>query len=266
MKLRAPAALLVLLLAGGYGYWYYRQTQSASPSAPVERIDGDWLAHLYSQNPKVAAEAARQLEELGVQALPEIRTTLQDPGAGAARRKAAMKAAQLLGPVAAPAIPDIAAHLTDPALTDEAAVALSFLGRDAYAPLRQGATSGDPLVRRESLRSLGKLQQRAPLGSETVVPLLLHALADPDPGVRTVAATYLGIIGDDAADVVPALIETLEDETAEVRAAAATALGSFGKDAAPALPALRKAGADRDEDVAREAGLAIVKIQSSSRK
>ena len=128
MKLRAPAALLVLLLAGGYGYWYYRQTQSASPSAPVERIDGDWLEHLYSQNPKVAAEAARQLEELGVEALPEIRTTLQDPGAGAALRKAAMKAAQLLGPVAAPAIPDVAAHLSDPELTDEAAVALSFLG------------------------------------------------------------------------------------------------------------------------------------------
>lgn len=266
MKLRAPAALVVLLLAGGYGYWYYRQTQSALPPAPAERIDGDWLAHLYSQNPKVAAEAARQLEELGAGALPEIRGTLQDHGADAALQKAAMKAAQLLGPVAAPAIPDIAAHLSNPELTDEAAVALSFLGRDAYGPLGQGATSADPVVRRESLRSLGKLQQRAPLDSQAVVPLLLHALADTDTGVRTVAATYLGIIGDEAADVVPALIETLEDETVEVRAAAATALGSFEQQGVAALPALRKAAADRDEDVAREAGLAIVKIQSSSRK
>ena len=62
------------------------------------------------------------------------------------------------------------------------------------------------------------------------------------------------------------LIETLKDEKAEVRAAAATALGSFAAQAAQALPALRKAAADRDENVAREAGLSIVKLQSSSRK
>jgi HEAT repeat protein len=81
-----------------------------------------------------------------------------------------------------------------------------------------------------------------------------------------VAATYLGIIHEDGPSVVPALIETLHDEDAEVRAAAATALGSFTDQAAIAVPALRKATADQDENVAREAGLSIVKLQSSSRK
>ena len=36
----------------------------------AEVVDGDWLEHLYSQNPKVAEEAARQLQRLGAGALP----------------------------------------------------------------------------------------------------------------------------------------------------------------------------------------------------
>lgn len=258
---------MLALGVGSAGYWYYQQGRVV-PLAPDpgDVIDGDWLEHLYSQNPKVAEEAARQLTELGPEALPEIRAALHEPRADAAMKKAALKACSLLGPIAAPAVADVAAHLTDPELTEEAAVALSFMGREAYSPLREGTSSDDPVVRRESLRSLGKLRERAPLDARAVVPLLLQGLADADPGVRTVAATYLGIIHEDGAAAVPALIETLADEVPEVRAAAATALGSFEAQAETALPALRKAASDRNEDVAREAGLAIVKLQSSSRK
>ena len=74
-------------------------------------------------------------------------------------------------------------------------------------------------------------------------------------------ATYLGIIHDDAATAVPVLVNALEDGEAEVRTAAAEALGSFGAAAEPAIQALRKAAGDRDENVAREAGLALVKLQ-----
>ena len=234
--------------------------------AADEVVGANWLEHLHSQNPKVAEEAVRQLHELGAEALPEIHAALRDPGSDPATTKAALKAAGLLGPVAAPAVPDVSAHLANPQFTEASAVALSFLGRDAYAPLRQGVASEDPVVRRESLRSLGKLRERAPLDSKAVVPLLLEALADPDPGVRVVAATYLGIIHENGEAAVPALIVTLEDEAPEVRTAAATALGSFGPHADTAIPALRKAAADRHEDVSREAGLAIVKLQSSVRK
>ena len=263
---RFAAGLVTLALITAAG-WYYRQggMPLGAPEA-ADVIDGNWLEHLHSQNPKVAAEAARQLEGLGPRALPEIRAVLTDPAAGGARRKAALKAIGLLGPEAAPAVEDVAGHLTDPELTEEAAVALSFIGREAYAPLRDAVKSDDPVVRREALRSLGKLRERAPLDSRAVVPLLLEALSDPDPGVRTVAATYLGIIHEEGTTVVPALVETLEDENPEVRAAAATALGSFESEGRAAIPALKKATGDKSEDVAREAGLALVKLQSSSRR
>jgi HEAT repeat protein len=256
-----------VVVALGFGaFWYFHYRRPAPLQAPEELIDGDWLAHLHSQNPKVAEEAERQLSELGSGALPEIQAALRDTGSDPATKKAALKASGLLGPLAAPAILDVAAHLPDPELTEEAAVALSFMGREAFTPLRRATRSDDPAVRRESLRSLGKLKERAPLEAAVVVPLLLDGLADSDPGVRTVAATYLGILHQEAAAAVPALIETLADEDPLVRGAAATALGSFGAEGAAALPALKKATADSNEDVAREAGLAVVKIQSSSRR
>jgi HEAT repeat protein len=258
--------LVLLLILGASALWYHRERFQPGRSDAAEVGHGDWLEHLHSQNPRVAQEATRQLEKLGADAVPQIKSALQDPAADVALKKAALKAAGLLGPVAAPALPEVVDLLPDPEMTEEAAVALSFMGREAYAPLREAANSEDPVVRREALRSLGKLRERAPLDSRAVVPLLLDGLADPDPGVRVVAATYLGIIEDDAPTVVPALVETLEDEQAEVRAAAATALGSFETDAAIAVPALKKAAGDNSEEVAREAGLALVKIQSSSRK
>ena len=61
---------------------------------------------------------------------------------------------------------------------------------------------------------------------------------------------------------VPALVEGLKDREADVRRASAAALGSFGAGAAPAVPALRKAAGDRNEDVAHEAGVALVMLQS----
>jgi HEAT repeat protein len=256
----------VTLVAAAFGYYVRERQRVAAPPEPADIVDGNWLEHLHSQNPKVAEEAARQLQDLGAEAIPQIREALEDPTADVATKKAALKAAGMLGTAASPAMNDVAALLPDPELTAEAAVALSFMGRDAYAPLRLAASSEDPVVRKEALRSLGKLRERAPLDSRAVVPLLLHGLADSDAGVRAVAATYLGIIHDDGPAVVPALIETLKDENAEVRTAAATALGSFEAQSAQALPALRKAAGDRDENVAREAGLAIVKLQSSSRR
>ena len=269
MTSRLPAVLvLAALILGGGGLWYY-QSSRVAPLAPEphEVVDGDWLEHLHSQNPKVAEEAARQVTEMGASAVPEIQEVLRDPAAEVAKKKAAMKASGLLGPLAEPAVPDVAAHLTDPQFTEEAAVALSFMGRDAFAPLRKAAASTDPVVRREALRSIGKLKERAPLDAQAVVPLLLEGLLDIDTSVRTVAATYLGIIHEEPVTVVPALVEALKDEETAVRSAAAAALGSFSPEAArPALPALRKAAGDRNEDVAREAGVALVKLQSNERK
>ena len=248
----------------GAAFWYYRTspTWTGVPDAG----ETEWLEQLYSQNPRVAQQATSELNALGAEALPRIRAVLTDPDADEKLIKAALKASGILGEKAAPLVDEVALHLADPRFTEEAAVALSFMGREAYAPLQQGMTSDDPVVRRESLRSLGKLRERAPLDAQAVVPLLLEGLEDEDADVRVVAATYLGILGDDADAAVPALIEGLSDEEPEVRAAAATALGSFGDAGARAIPALRKATRDRDEDVSREAGLALLKLQSNDRR
>ena len=74
----------------------------------------------------------------------------------------------------------------------------------------------------------------------------------------TSCGTNLGSAPD---NTVPALTTALADTDPEVRREAATALGSFGAAAVPALPALRKTSGDANEDVAREAGRAIIRVQ-----
>lgn len=261
-RLSTIVASVVVVVLLGAGYWVYRAGRPVPVSSGQVGVDDDlWLEHLYSQNPKDAALAAAHVESLGAQALPLIHATLQDPGADQQRVKAALKACVIIGTAAAPAIAEVAEQLPDPALTAEAALALSFMGRGAFDPLRDALASDDPVVRREALRSIGKLKERAPLDARAVVPLLVKAMQDPDPGVRAVAATYLGIVHEGGAPVVAALIGGLTDAEADVRRAAATALGSFTGEASAAIPALRKASGDSDPEVAREAGVALVKLQ-----
>jgi HEAT repeat protein len=256
-------AVLCVLAAAVAGVIWYQQGARLRPVQVAESPPSPdaWLDQLYSQNPSEAADATRRVEQLGAAALPTIHATLQDPAADAQQVKAALKACGILGPVAAPAIVEVAESLPDPSLTAEAATALSFMGRGAFAPLRDALASDDPIVRREALRAIGKLTDRAPLDRRAVLPILVKGTRDPDAGVRAVAATYLGIVQQGGGDAVSALMEALTDPEADVRRAAAAALGSLGDDAAPAVPALKKAAVDKDPDVAREAGVALVKLQ-----
>lgn len=259
--------LVLACVTAALAFWDYRTGQirrlldGAAPS--ISSVPSEnWLDRLRSQNPRAAEDAEREVMRLGAAALPDLRAALRDPASPPDRIKAALRACVLLGSVAAPALPEVAPHVTTVDYAAEAALALSVMGPDAYTPLADALTSDEPAVRKEAVRSLGKLQQRAPLDPSFVVPPLLDALADRDAGVRTIAVTYLGIIHQDPEAVVPALAEMLKDEDPEVRTAAATALGSFGAAATSALPALRRAVGDRDENVAREAGLTLVKLQS----
>lgn len=219
-----------------------------------------WLDGLYSRNPREVQAATDEVLRRGEAALPAIQAALRDPRSEADRLKSALKACALLGKRAAPAIDEVAAVLDEEGLTTEAAIALSNMGPDAFPPLRDGLSSDDAIVRRESLRSIGKMKERAPLDSSVATPLLLQGLRDPDGTVRAVAATYLGIVDAPADQAVPALTAALADDSPEVRREAATALGAFGAAAAPALPALRKASGDPNEDVAREATRAILSV------
>lgn len=260
---RAFAACVVIALVAAAA-WTYREIQrvEAPPAArPQHPPNADWLEQLYSQNPRDAAQAAQIVRQLGQDALPVIQATLRNEHAEAEQLKGALKACGILGRTASPIIDDVAELLSEPALTAEAAVALSYMGPEAFIPLRNALSSPDPIVRREALRSIGKLKERASLETRRVLPLLIERMKDPDESVRAVAATYLGIIHEGAHEVVPVLVAGLADSDPEVRVASASALGSFDPASArSALPALRRASRDRNPDVAREAALALVKL------
>jgi HEAT repeat protein len=262
-------ALFVALVAGmGAAVWYYR-APSAGPvgiTGVLPRADDRWIEDLQSRSPKDVERATAELEQRGTAALPIIRRTLQDAGADPAKKKAALKAAAILGPRAAEAIPDVQAALEEADYAPEAALALSFMGSAAVPTLRAALDSDEPAVRREALRSIGKLRERASIDPQIVVPLLLEALQDPDPSVRTVAVTYLGIVRDSPKQEVAGLIKALSDADAEVRQTAAGALAAYGALAESAIPALRKAAKDPDEEVRREAGRALVHLAELKNK
>jgi HEAT repeat protein len=249
--------------------WYYRAPNAGPVSVAMPRNDrGDdkWLDGLQSRTPKDVEAATAELEQRGTAALPLIRTTLGDASAPKARRNAALKAAAILGPRSVEALPEVTAALQQPEYAPEAALALSYMGSPAVAPLRAAISADDPVVRREALRSLGKLRERASIDPQVVVPMLLDGLKDPDPSVRGVAVIYLGIVRDNPEKEVAGLMTALRDDTPAVREAAAVALSAYGAQAEPAVPALHKAESDPDDDVKREAGRALVIISEAKSK
>ena len=260
-------ALSVALVAGvGAAVWYYRAPPTGDRPVRVARNDDRWLDDLLSRSPKDVEAATAELEQRGTAALPLIRRTLQDPAGDPAHRKAALKATAILGTRAAEAIPDVAEALREPVYAPDAALALSFMGSAAVPTLRDAIRSDEAIVRREALRSLAKLRERASIDPQIVVPALLESVNDPDPSVRNVAVTYLGIVRDSPEREVAGLVKALEDAEAPVRQAAAEALSAYGLLAEPAIPALKKAANDPDDDVKREAGRTLVHLAELKQK
>jgi HEAT repeat protein len=261
-RLFGVAAVIACVFLSAWWFVYHRSAAQDEGLPPaVSDKEYRWLDGLYSRNPREVQATTDEVNRRGEAAVPAIQAALRDPRSEADRLKSALKACALLGKRAAPAIDDVAAVLTEEGLTTEAAIALSNMGPDAFQPLREGLSSNDVIVRRESLRSIGKLKERAPLNPSAVTPLLLQSMRDADGTVRAVAATYLGIVGTPPDQAVPVLTAGLVDESPEVRREAATALGGFGAAATPALPALKKASGDPNEDVAREETRAILRVQ-----
>ena len=259
----------VVLLAAAAWYYNERRERAAVATGAVDEADEEeaWLVALMSQNPRESEAAARKVKELGPRTLPLVQDVLEDPQADAPLQRAAIRAAGLIGPEAKPVIPLVADFLNDPEFTEEAAVALSFMGPAAFAPLRSALSSRNAEVRGEALRSLGKLSERAPLAPSMVLPLLVEGMRDPDEGVRAVGATYLGVIHADPSQSVQALVAGLSDPDPTVRRVSAVSLSAFtGEEAKAAMPALRKATGDVDQDVAREAGATLVKLQTAEKK
>jgi HEAT repeat protein len=77
------------------------------------------------------------------------------------------------------------------------------------------------------------LRALAEIPDPGVIPLMIGALGDADPGIRQCAA--LGLRKQPDPQAVPALVRALEDEDRLVRSLAADALATTGQPAVPAL-------------------------------
>ena len=97
------------------------------------------------------------------------------------------------------------------------------------------------------------------------LPVLLGAMADMEPDVRSAAAQTLGEIGlrnkAAGAAMVPALTKALEDQSPSVRMEAARALGLLGEPAKSSLPALqKKAGDKREKEKVKKAAATAINL------
>ncbi len=152
-----------------------------------------------------------------------------------ARQSQAALACAELGPLAAPASPALARLANDPLLCRHVITALAMIGPENFPMLTNALLTGIPAARAEAAGDLRYMIPR-----EHPVPVLLHALNDPDAEVRSNAAGSLAFLRCQLDVVVPTLITCLRDPDAAVRGSAAQGLGWLQQDAIPALPTLLK--------------------------
>lgn len=174
-------------------------------------------------------------------------TVVRGSSAGALARTGEAAAPSLLEILAAPEYPqDIKGH---------AAWALAFMGSEAENYLYHALHSDSLDVRCAVIGALGHVAQEK--SDEKPCDLLISALTDPEPLIRTEAAAALGQIDYPAS--VPHLILALQDTDVDVRKATINSLGKMG--ASQAMDALQQALND-DLDVIRTlARLAINQIE-----
>ncbi|MFL5338938.1 MAG: HEAT repeat domain-containing protein [Gemmataceae bacterium] len=181
--------------------------------------------------------------------------------------------------------------LSDPdvGVREAAAAALCEFGGDGRAALPElirATQDENEVVRRRSVRALGFIADPVE-SADAVVPALVAATEDSDPGVSLQAMATLSEFGALAAPALPALMsavwtgdvrrralagvalarlgelavpslaQSLEHPAAEVRAKAAHVLGKIGPAAAEAKPGLEKLLSDTDPTVHEEAAEAL---------
>lgn len=158
-----------------------------------------------------------------------------------ARRQEVYDELHALGPVSVPAL---ARALRDPdsEMRRDVAVALDVVGGDWWH-----FPDGGP-----------KLDLRP------ILPALLGALQDSDPGVRAWVAQDISDIGSGAAKAVPRLRSMLHSPDPQSRGAACNALGAIGSAAQAALPDLRRALGDSSPEVRQSARDAITSIDRAA--
>lgn len=200
-----------------------------------------------------AAFALGRIDETSAAVISTLTAALTDDKKEV--RDQAVAALGWIGPAAREARTALAAVLKD----DEAMIAiracqaLSFIGDAGSAPALLAAfESKRPEVAAEAGRALWRLGPKA----DPIVPALLSAAQGPldkSASARSLLASF-------GPRVVPLLMKALSDSEPGRREAAADMLGRIGPPARPAVPALLAALKDKSSAVALMAAMALAEI------
>lgn len=177
------------------------------------------------------------------------------------QRQAALACAEL-GPLASGASAALTRLVNDPLLCRHALGALAMIGPRSFPALTNALASTNREARAEAAGVLRYMTPR-----HAPVEVLLRALADPEPEVRSNAAGSLAFLHCEIERVLPALVERLGDSNQTVRINVAQSLGWLQADARPALPALcrlKAQGADPADEI--KINDAIRMIETSPRE
>lgn len=182
--------------------------------------------------------------------LTDADTVVRGSAAGALARTGEASVPALLEILASPDQPeDIKGH---------AAWALAFIGSEAADYLYEALNNASLDVRCAVIGALGHVAQEQ--SDEKSCGLLVAALTDPEPLIRTEAAAALGQVNYPAA--LPHLILATRDADLDVRKAVINSLGKLGD--RTALPTLQALLTDEAEVVRVLAKLAIAQLERQS--
>ena len=178
---------------------------------------------LNAPDEEVRALAVIGLSEFGATApnvLPALTGAMHD-GSDQVRRRAVRSVGDF-GQAALPSLPHLVSALDDSAtvVRMEAMSAIGRIGPDAEPAVPHII----PLLADEDVRVRTVAGATLKKIGPASVPLLIEALADPDPIVRERAAILLGQIRVDDDEVIEGLFEVLSDFDEDVRVAARQAL------------------------------------------
>ncbi|WP_434686208.1 HEAT repeat domain-containing protein [Pseudanabaena minima] len=179
-------------------------------------------------------------------------TVVRSSSAGALARTGEASATALLGILESPDQPQD--------IKGQAAWALAFIGADAAEHLYKALNSESLDVRCAVIGAIGHVAQEQL--DEKSCNVLISALTDPEPIIRTEAAAAFGQV--EYTEAIPHLILALQDSDLGVRKAAINALGKIGNSSV--INSLQPLLNDEQEAVRVLAKLAIAQINRQSQK
>jgi HEAT repeat protein len=180
------------------------------------------------------ARAAAILARMGPaakDAVPALCAALSDDDSET--RNEVLFALGAIGPDSKAAVPAITRALKDADMNVRyaACYALCQIGPGAASAkpgLLENLAGADQFLAVSSACALAQIDPKCPVCAAKSVPVLIHALDEPDAITRVHAVQALGALGPLAKDAVPALKKTLQDNNQDIRAMAAKALEAIG--------------------------------------